>query len=96
MVGDQVNAGTVSFRIDDLSHLLVDVQITEVDINRVKVGQPAKMTFDAISGKEYNGKVTEVANFGVTQQGVVNFTVTVELTDAGSHRTTWNDCRRQY
>lgn len=81
MAGDQVNVGTVSFRIDDLSHLLVDVQITEVDINRVKVGQPAKMTFDAISGKEFAGKVIEVANFGVTQQGVVNFTVTVELTD---------------
>ncbi len=81
MVGDQVSAGTVSFRIDDFSHRLVDVQITEVDINRVKVGQPAKMTFDAISGKTYNGKVTQVANFGVNQQGVVNFTVTVELTD---------------
>ena len=82
MVGDQVNAGTVSFRIDDLSRRLVDVEITEVDINRVKVGQPAKMSFDAISGKEYAGKVIEVANFGVTQQGVVNFTVTVELTDS--------------
>ena len=82
MVGDQVNAGTVSFRIDDLSRRLVDVEITEVDINRVKVGQPAKMSFDAISGKEYTGKVIEVANFGVTQQGVVNFTVTVELTDS--------------
>ena len=81
MVGDQVNAGTVSFRIDDLSRRLVDVEITEVDINRVKVGQPAKLSFDAISGKEYAGKVIEVANFGETQQGVVNFTVTVELTD---------------
>jgi HlyD family secretion protein len=81
MVGDQVNAGTVSFRIDDISHLLVDVEITEVDINRVEVGQPTKMTFDAISGKEYAGKVTQVASYGENQQGVVNFTVTVELTD---------------
>ncbi len=82
MVGDQVNGSTVSFRIDDLSHLLVDVQITEVDINRVQVDQTAKMTFDAITGKEYNGKVTEVSSFGANQNGLVNFTVTIELTDA--------------
>jgi len=82
MVGDQVNAGTVSFRIDDLSRLMVDVPVAEVDINRVKVGQPATLTFDAISGKQYNGKVTEVSSFGAPSNGVVNFTVTVELTDA--------------
>ena len=81
MVGDQVNAGTVSFRIDDLSHMLVDVPVAEVDINRVKVGQPAILTFDAVSGKQYNGKVTDVSSFGTPSNGVVNFTVTVELTD---------------
>ncbi len=82
MVGDQVNAGTVSFRIDDLSRLMVDVPVAEVDINRVNVGQPATLTFDAICGKQYNGKVTEVSSFGTPSNGVVNFTVTVELTDA--------------
>jgi HlyD family secretion protein len=82
MPGDQVSPGTVSFRIDDLSRLLVDVQITEVDINRVKLGQPARMSFDAIQNKEYTGKVVEVATFGVTANGVVNFIVTIELTDA--------------
>lgn len=82
MVGDQVNSGSVSFRIDDLSHLLVDVPVPEVDINRVKVGQSTKLTFDAIQGKDYSGKVTDISPFGTTTNGVVNFTVTVELTDA--------------
>jgi HlyD family secretion protein len=82
MVGDQVSAASISFRIEDLSHLLVDVPVAEVDINRVKLAQPAGLTFDAITGKTYNGKVTEVAPFGTTQSGVVNFSVTVELTDA--------------
>ena len=81
MLGDQVNSGTVSFRLDDLSRLLVDVSVPEVDINRIKPGQPAKLTFDAITGKEYNGKVVEMTPFGTTTNGVVNFTVTVELTD---------------
>jgi HlyD family secretion protein len=59
----------------------VDVQVSEVDINRIKVGQPVKMTFDAILNTEYAGKVTEVARVGVSTQGVVNFTVTVEITN---------------
>ena len=82
MPGDRVAPGTVSFEIDDLSHLLVDVQVTEVDIDRVKVGQTAAITFDAISNVNYSGKVTEVSSFGSSLNSVVNFTVTVELTNA--------------
>ena len=81
-VGDQVSAGTVAFRVDDLSHLLLDLQVSEVDINSVFVGQDATLTFDAILGKLYAGKVVEVGQSGDTVQGVVSFTVTVELTDA--------------
>jgi len=83
-VGDQVSAGTVAFRVDDLSHLLVDVQVSEVDINTVAVGQDATLAFDAVLGRPepYHGTVVQVNQAGVTVQGVVSFTVTVELTDA--------------
>ena len=81
MVGDQVGPSTVSFRIDDFSQVLVDVQITEVDINRVKVDQAVTLTFDAVSGKSYNGTVKSVARVGVLSNGTVNFTVTIALTD---------------
>ncbi len=77
--GDQVGPGTVMFRLDDLAHLLVDVQVSEIDINNIKPGQDVSLTFDAINGKEYSGKVTQVANVGSASQGTVNFTVTVEL-----------------
>lgn len=82
LVGDQVSPGMAAFRLDDLSRLLVDVQVSEVDINNIKVGQPVVLTFDAILGQEYHGKVIEVAQAGTIVQGVVNFGVTVELTDA--------------
>ncbi len=81
-VGDQVSMTTTGFRIDDLSHLYADIQVTEVDINRVKIGQDATMTFDAIPDKTYNAKVTDVGKIGTVVQGVVNFNVTVEITDA--------------
>jgi len=82
--GDQVSAGATAFRLDNLSSLLVDVKVSEVDINNVAVGQPVTLSFDAILGKEYHGEVIEVTQAGTADQGVVNFTVTVELTDADS------------
>lgn len=83
--GDQAAPGVTAFRIDDLSRLLVDVQITEVDINSIKIGQQVRLSFDAIPGKEYNGKVSQVGRVGTSVQGLVNFTVTVELSNADAN-----------
>jgi HlyD family secretion protein len=77
--GDQVSAGSPAFRLDDLSHLFVDLQISEVEINRIEIGQAVVLTFDAILAREYNGKVVQVATAGTELLGVVNFKVTVEL-----------------
>jgi HlyD family secretion protein len=82
IAGDQVSVGAQAFRVDDLSNLLVDVQVSEVDINNVAAGQPVTITLDAASGKEYHGTVTQVSQAGVVASGEVNFTVTVKLTDA--------------
>lgn len=80
--GDLVSPGSIAFQLNDLSHLLVDVEVSEVDINRIKAGQDAILTFDAILAKEYHGKVTDVALVGTTSAGVVSFKVTLELLDA--------------
>jgi HlyD family secretion protein len=82
LIGDQVSPATQAIRIDDLSHMQMDVQVSEVDINSVQVGQSVALTFDAISGKNYEGKVVQVAQAGEDVLGAVKFTVTVELTDA--------------
>jgi HlyD family secretion protein len=79
LAGDVVNAGTPAFHIADLSQLFVDVQVTEVDINRLKPGQPVELIFDAAPGRTYEGHVVEVGLVGVPVQGVVNFEITVEL-----------------
>lgn len=80
--GDQIQPGSPAFRLDDLSRLLVDVQIAEVDINNIRVGQPAMLTFDAAPEKEYGGRVVEVARVGTNAQTGVNFTVVIELENA--------------
>ncbi|MEZ0395564.1 MAG: efflux RND transporter periplasmic adaptor subunit [Anaerolineales bacterium] len=81
MPGDLVSPGLAAFRIDDLSRLLIDVQLSEVDINSVEVGQAVVVTLDAAVGQEYHGRVTQVARAGTVAAGTVNFAVTVELTD---------------
>jgi HlyD family secretion protein len=83
MVPNQVvSAGTQAFRVDDLSKLVIDVQVVEIDINHVQVGQPATITFDAIPNKTYTGKVMRIDLAGTVAQSSVNFTVTVQVTDA--------------
>ena len=79
--GDQVNPGTLAFRLDDLSHLLVDVGISEVDINRIQNGQDATLQFDSTPDKEYQGVVVSVDPVGTVNQGVVEFQITVEITN---------------
>jgi HlyD family secretion protein len=81
-VGDLVASGTVAFRVDNVSHLLVDVAVSEVDINQVKEGLPVSMQFDAIPGKTYKGKVSKVNLAGEVASNAVTFTITAELTDA--------------
>jgi HlyD family secretion protein len=60
--------------------MLVDVSVSEVDISRIKPGQEATITLDAVSGVTYPGKVTEVAKVAEVVQGVANFKVTAQLT----------------
>jgi HlyD family secretion protein len=82
LVGDQISPGTPAFRIDDLSHLLVDVEVSEVDINRIGLNQTVFLVFDAVLDQEYEGVVVEIGQVGVSIQGVVSFPVVVEILNA--------------
>jgi HlyD family secretion protein len=42
----------------------------------------ARISFDAINGKEYEGTITQVAQVANVTAGIVNFTVTLELNNA--------------
>lgn len=80
--GDQVAPGTLAFRIDDVSHLFVDLQISEIDINQIETGQDVNLVFESVLAKTYRGKVVDVAVVGTEMSGAINFEVRVELLDA--------------
>ncbi len=80
--GDLVSSGDAAFRIDDLASLFIDLSVSEVDLASLEVGQPALVEFDAIPDKEYTGEVVEIGMVGTNSQGVVNYPVTVKITNA--------------
>ena len=58
------NAGTVLFTVADLKSLIIRVNLNEVDIAKVHVGQPVRITLDAYPQKVFTGKVSFVAPVG--------------------------------
>lgn len=83
--GDQVSTGTRAVQVDDLSTVQVVVEVSEVDINRVQVGQPVTVILDAVQDVQYPGEVVAVALAGNVTQAGVNFRVVVELDDADAN-----------
>lgn len=82
--GDQVTPGSPAFRLDDLSSMRVEMQTSEVDINRIQTGQSVILKLDAAPGREYHGKVVEVPAVGNDVNGIATFTLKVAIEDADS------------
>jgi HlyD family secretion protein len=69
VVGTMNNAGTVLLTIADMSVIEAEVEVDETDIPSVKLGQTAKITIDAMTGKTFTGKVTEIGNSPIQASG---------------------------
>lgn len=80
--GQSVSSGDSAVRIDNLENLVVEVAVSEVDINKVSEGQKAVVTFDALPDKEYEGAVSSISAAGSDDSGVVEFNVTVKILNA--------------
>jgi HlyD family secretion protein len=82
--GSPADPSTPIAMVADLRHLAVSVDLSEFDIARVRRGDPAVLSIDALGGKQLPGRVVFVALTGVDNGGVVTFPVRVELTRAAS------------
>ena len=79
------NAGTVLFTVADLKSLIIRVNLNEVDIAKVHVGQPARITLDAYPQKVFTGKVSFVAPSAELIEKIKVFKIEIsldELSDA--------------
>ena len=78
--GSPVDLSTPIAVVADLGHLAVDVSLSEFDIARVRRGQAARVSVDALGGRRYPGTVVFEALTGVQNAGVVTFPVRIGLT----------------
>jgi len=78
-VGDSVSTNQTAMTMADLTQFQVLAYIDETKISEVKVGQQARMTFDAFPGQTFQGKVLEVPIQGTLSNNVVTYEVPLSL-----------------
>lgn len=76
--GDNVNSGTVVCSIISKKQI-AEISLNEVDVTKVKIGQKATLTFDALPDFTAVGKVFEMDTVGTISQGVVTYNVKIGL-----------------
>lgn len=90
VVGTIQMAGTELMRVADLNHMEVQVDVSENDIPRVKLGDKVDIEVDAYLNRKFKGTVSEIANSAsnmpasgltasLTTDQVTNFVVTIEI-----------------
>lgn len=87
-VGDTVGSSSSTTEtmcvIYDLSYLEMTLDVDELDILDIQVGQKAKITADAISDRTFEGVVTSISSAGTTSGGTTTYPVTIRIDDTGS------------
>ena len=88
--GDNVGTGSNSNNtlciIYDLTYLEMTLNIDELDIDNVEVGQTVNVTSDAKEGQTFTGVVTKVSVVGTTSGGTTTYPVTVRIDDTDGLR----------
>ena len=79
---DGVSSGTLAV-IYDLSCLKMEMDVSELDIGKVQVGQRVEITANALPGEVFTGTVEKVSINGTTTNGFTNYPVTISVTDYG-------------
>lgn len=65
--------------IFDLSYLTLTLNVDELDVAKIEVGQEVAVTAEAVEGQSYRGVVTKVNINGTTMGGVTSYPVTVRI-----------------
>ena len=83
--GDKVDgsaSGTLAV-IYDLSCLKMKMNVNELDIGKVQVGQTVEITAAALPGQTFTGQVEKVSVNGTTTNGFTTYPVTITVSEYG-------------
>jgi multidrug efflux pump subunit AcrA (membrane-fusion protein) len=80
--GNSINAGEIAVTIADISQwTVITTDVTEIDVVKLKEGQPVTVKLDAIPGAELKGEILSIGQGYTENQGDVVYKVTILLTD---------------
>jgi len=66
----------------DVSRLRIDINVDEIDVSQVQVGQAVNVQLDSLPGLNLQGKVSRISPISKMVNGVVSYVVTVGLPQA--------------
>jgi HlyD family secretion protein len=77
------NAGTVLFSVADTSRMIVKAGVNEVDIGKIRVGMPVRVTLDAYPKVVFNGRIDRISPAVRLDEKVRVFDVEIRLDSQG-------------
>ena len=85
-VGDAVKTGDTLCIVYDLSYLEMSINVDELQISSISVGQKVQITADAVPDKTYVGTVTRVSMKGASNGGTTTYPVSIRIDDTDGLR----------
>jgi HlyD family secretion protein len=80
-VAASLSAPTLFLIAQDLTKMQVDTNVSEADVGRVRVDQPATFTVDAYPGRTFTGTVTQIREAPINVQNVITYDAVIGVSN---------------
>ena len=80
-VAASLAAPTLFLIAQDLTKMQVDTNVSEADVGRVRVNQPATFTVDAYPGRTFTGSVTQIRQAPINVQNVITYDAVIGVSN---------------
>jgi HlyD family secretion protein len=80
-VAASLAAPTLFLIAQDLTKMQVDTNVSEADVGRVRVGQPATFSVDAYPGQVFKGNVTSIRKAPINLQNVITYDAVIGVSN---------------
>ena len=80
-VAASLAAPTLFLIAQDLTKMQVDTNVSEADVGRVRVNQPATFTVDAYPGRMFTGTVTSIRKAPINVQNVITYDAVIGVSN---------------
>lgn len=82
-ISTSTNTSNILMTVADMSKMIFYIEIDELDISRVQIGQSVDVTADALPDQQFAGVITQIASEGVSENGVTTYEAKVTIDQPG-------------